>query len=226
MGDGGHHAAAFLPDQAVRDEQPVAQQRLQRMAHLRAFSLQRRVLVDEGVLHAVRAVADQDALGQHPGRDHRLLEMRIEPDIEEAAPRPPQQLRQRQPLRRAVGEGRGEGHAGQARSRSQSRWMRSGPKLCTTGMTCSRLTFTRAGRVATQWTVSAMSLGGQRVGPGIDARRLGLVAAEADAGELGAADQAGLDIGHPHLGAMQVGAQVVAELADEGLGRAIDVAAG
>jgi hypothetical protein len=37
--------------------------------------------------------------------------------------------------------------------------MRSGAKLCTTGMTCSVLMFTRAGRVATQCTVSAMSSG-------------------------------------------------------------------
>ena len=77
MGDGGHHPAAFLPDQPVRDEHPVAQQRLQRMAHLRAFAFQRRGLVDEGVLHAGRAVADQDALrpargwGSPPPRNAR-----------------------------------------------------------------------------------------------------------------------------------------------------------
>jgi hypothetical protein len=33
------------------------------------------------------------------------------------------------------------------------------PKLCDTGITCKVLTFTRAGRVATQCTASAMSSG-------------------------------------------------------------------
>ena len=43
------------------------------------------------------------------------------------------------------------------RAARYSLWTRSGPKLCATGITCSVLTLTRAGRLATQCTASAMS---------------------------------------------------------------------
>ena len=52
------------------------------------------------------------------------------------------------------------------------------------------------------------------------------VAGEADGRKLSACHQARLDICHTHPGSGQVGAQIEAELADKGLGRAIDVAAG
>src|ERR1700683_1517308 len=67
-------------------------------------------------------------------------------------------------------------------------------------------------------------VGGQRLGPGVHAAGP-LAVAEAHVGELGAADQARFDAGHPDSGAVQVGAEVEAELVHEGLGRAVDVAA-
>src|SRR5580658_1909703 len=68
-------------------------------------------------------------------------------------------------------------------------------------------------------------VGGQRLGSGVDGAGLRTVAAEAHLRELGAAGQPGFDAGHPDSGAVQVGAQVEAELVHERLGRAVDVAA-
>ena len=106
VGDGRHRAAPLAPHQPVGDEQPVAQQRLQRVAHLRALALQRRRLVDERGLHRFRAVADQDRLRQHAGGDRILRELVGRPHFEEVAPRPPQQLRQWQPAGVPRREGR------------------------------------------------------------------------------------------------------------------------
>ena len=69
-------------------------------------------------------------------------------------------------------------------------------------------------------------LGGQRLDILIDLGGLFVIAMEAHIGELGAAAQTGLDIGHAQGSAGQIGAQIEAELAHEGLGRAVDVATG
>lgn len=53
-----------------------------------------------------------------------------------------------------------------------------------------------------------------------------LVTFKADAGEFGTADQSGLNVTHPDPGSVQIGPQAKAELADKGLGCAIDIAAG
>jgi hypothetical protein len=68
-------------------------------------------------------------------------------------------------------------------------------------------------------------VGGQRLGSGVDGRGPLAVAAEAHLREFGAPGQARFDTGHPDSGAVQVGAQVQAELVHERLGRAVDVAA-
>jgi hypothetical protein len=69
-------------------------------------------------------------------------------------------------------------------------------------------------------------LGGEWLHVGVDVGGARVVAVEAHVGELGAAAQAWLDVGDAYPGTMQVGPQVQAELAHEGLGRAVDVAAG
>src|SRR6201999_1876820 len=66
----------------------------------------------------------------------------------------------------------------------------------------------------------------ERVHTLVDLVGLGPVAVEPDHRELGAAGQARFHAGHPDAGAVQVGPQVQAELVDEGLGRAVDVAPG
>src|ERR1700733_10341427 len=69
-------------------------------------------------------------------------------------------------------------------------------------------------------------VGGQRLDTGVDGPGPLAVAAEAHLRELGAAGQPRLDARYPDSGAVQIGAQVQAELVHERLGRAVDVAAG
>ena len=98
---------------------------------------------------------------------------------------------------------------------------------CPTGINSIALTLTRAGNVATQQTASATS---SRLRSWLGSRRrrhrgARVVAVEADARELGAADQPRVHDRHADLRPPQIGAQVQRELADEGLGRAVDVGA-
>src|ERR1700733_8720228 len=58
-------------------------------------------------------------------------------------------------------------------------------------------------------------VGGQGLGSGVDGAGPPAVAAEAHFGKLGAAGQPWFDAGHPDSGAVQVGAQVEAELVHE-----------
>ncbi len=66
MGDALHLRPAALPHQAVGDEQAVAQQRLQRVAHLRRLALEGRGLGDEGLLDRGGVVEHDDAARQGP----------------------------------------------------------------------------------------------------------------------------------------------------------------
>ena len=70
-----------------------------------------------------------------------------------------------------------------------------------------------------------MSSARHRLRAAIQRVRRGLVAMRAHQGEFGFG-HARLQRGHAHAGAVQVRAQAERELADEGLGAAVDVAAG
>ena len=85
---------------------------------------------------------------------------------------------------------------------------------------------TWAGRPTTQAIASAMSSGCERRGAGVNRVGLGAVAAEADGAEFAAADEAGFEVGDADTGADEVGFQIGAQLSDEGLASAVDVAAG
>lgn len=65
----------------------------------------------------------------------------------------------------------------------------------------------------------------QRLGVLVSFTGFRIVAFKTDVGELGAAYQARLDIGDANRGAVQISAQIQAELAYESFGRAVDVAA-
>src|SRR5665213_4144072 len=57
--DGCDHAPAFAPGFPVADEQSVAEQRFERIAHLRGFALEAGILQAKGELNGIRTVAQK-----------------------------------------------------------------------------------------------------------------------------------------------------------------------
>lgn len=103
-----HARSARLPGQAVGDEDAVADQRLERMAQLRALALEGVVHRDEGGLRGLRAVADEDAAREQARGEEGFLEMPLVPDREHVAAEAAQQRQRRQARGEALREGRNE----------------------------------------------------------------------------------------------------------------------
>src|SRR5258708_9338434 len=102
MDDGRDDAPPAPPGIAVADEQTVAEERRQPMAHLRALALEAIVMFDKGRGDCIRAVADEQRARQHAGRKYLPLEATFFPDCEEIAPRETQCRKRRERLRRPL----------------------------------------------------------------------------------------------------------------------------
>src|SRR5205814_3958410 len=87
MNDRRYNAPPAPPRLAVADEQPVAEERRQPVAHLRALALEAVVMFDKGRSDRIRAVADEERARQQASRKHLPLEGALLPDCEEVAPR-------------------------------------------------------------------------------------------------------------------------------------------
>ncbi len=74
MDDRRHNAPALLPQIPVADKEAVAEQRRQRMAHLRRLALKAFMHRDEGLRHGVGAVADEHPPVQEAGRKELIFE--------------------------------------------------------------------------------------------------------------------------------------------------------
>src|SRR5229473_2904162 len=74
MDDRRHNAATLLPQIPVADKKAVAEQRRQRVAHLRRFALKAFMHRDEGLRHGVGAVADEHPPVQEAGRKELIFE--------------------------------------------------------------------------------------------------------------------------------------------------------
>jgi hypothetical protein len=74
MDDGRHQLAAFPPDLAVTDDQPVPGQGAQHAPPDEALALEHGVVRVEGVLDSLGCVADEHVLGENPGPDEVVVE--------------------------------------------------------------------------------------------------------------------------------------------------------
>src|SRR5262245_5608403 len=95
MDDRRYHFPARTPGLAVADEQPVSQQRCERIAHLRALALEAVVLLAEGELDGFRAVAEEGLPQDHSFVREFELEGLLFPHFQEVAPRHPYALQNR-----------------------------------------------------------------------------------------------------------------------------------
>src|SRR3972149_5275195 len=69
MDDRCDNAAALAPGLTVAREQPVAQKRQQRIAHLRALALELRVVLPKNELNRLRAIAQEYLARKKPYRN-------------------------------------------------------------------------------------------------------------------------------------------------------------
>ena len=93
---------APLPQIAVADKEAVAEQRRQRMAHLRRLALKAFMQRDEGLRHRVGAVADKHPPVEQAGRKELILEAFVFENREQIAPRRREHRERRQRLARAL----------------------------------------------------------------------------------------------------------------------------
>src|SRR5664279_6429979 len=83
MHDGRDDAPALAPGFTIADEQPVADQRLERIAHLRRFAFEARVFLTEGELNRFRVVADESLAHENARRGKLELESSLLPHRQE-----------------------------------------------------------------------------------------------------------------------------------------------